>query len=63
MFPSGQGVIQMGTSSKTVFRSTVKELAVDCQDVPGVSGFQVIAAQEETVFDLVLGHGLSSGRN
>jgi len=57
VFPSGKAVIQMGTSSSTVFRSTVKELAVDCQDVPGVSGFQVIAAQEETVFDLVRATG------
>jgi len=57
VFPSGKAVIQMGTSSSTVFRSTVKDLAVDCQDVPGVSGFQVIAAQEETVFDLVRATG------
>jgi hypothetical protein len=57
VFPSGQGVIQMGTSSTTVYRSTVKELAVDCQGVPGVSGFQVIAAEEETVFDLVRAQG------
>ena len=47
----------MGTASKTVFRSTVKELGVDCQDVPGVSGFQVIAAMEETVFDPVKATG------
>jgi hypothetical protein len=52
-FPSGNAVIQMGTSSKTVYRSTVKELAVDCQSVAGVSGIQAMAAQEETVFDLV----------
>jgi hypothetical protein len=60
VFPSGKAVIQMGTmgmSPKTVFRSTVKEVAVDCQDVPGVSGFQAIAAQEETVFDLVRATG------
>ena len=57
VFSSGKAVIQMGTSSFSVFRSTVKELAVDCQDVPGVSGFQVIAAQEETVFDLVKADG------
>jgi hypothetical protein len=53
IFPSGHAVIQMGTSGQTVMRSTVKELAVDCQDVPGVSGFQAVNAQEETVIDLV----------
>lgn len=57
VFPSGSAVIQMGTSSFTVFRSTVKQVAVDCQDVPGVSGFQVVAAQEETVLDLVRAAG------
>jgi len=57
VFPSGSAVIQMGTSSFTVFRSTAKQVAVDCQDVPGVSGFQVVAAQEETVLDLVRAAG------
>jgi hypothetical protein len=54
--PPGQAVIQMGTTgtnAKTVMRSTVKELALDCQDVPGVSGFQAVNAQEQTVVDLV----------
>jgi len=47
VFPSGNALIQMGTSAQTVMRSEVKELAVDCQDVPGVSGFQAVNAQEQ----------------
>jgi hypothetical protein len=52
-FGSGQAVIQMGTCTQTVMRSEVKQLAVDCQDVPGVSGFQAVNAQEQSVVDLV----------
>jgi hypothetical protein len=40
-----------------VFQVTVKELNIDCQDAPGVSGLSVIAGQEETVFDLVRASG------
>jgi hypothetical protein len=49
VFQSGKGIIQMGPSlaGGAISRVTVKELAVDCQDVPGVSGFQVIAVQEQ----------------
>jgi hypothetical protein len=50
-------LIQIGTSAQTVMRSTVKELALDCQDVPGVSGFQAVNAQEQTVVDLVRATG------
>jgi hypothetical protein len=51
VFPSGQGIIQLGPTAggTAISRVTVKELGVDCQDVPGVSGVQAIAAQEETV--------------
>jgi hypothetical protein len=57
VFPSGHALIQMGTSAQTVMRSSVKELALDCQDVPGVSGFQAVNAQEQTVVDLVRATG------
>jgi len=59
VFPSGQGIIQLGPTAagNAISRVTVKELGVDCQDVPGVSGVQVIAAQEETVLDLVIATG------
>ena len=59
VFPSGQGIIQLGPTAagKAISRVTVKELGVDCQDVPGVSGVQAIAAQEETVLDLVIATG------
>jgi len=57
VFPSGNALIQMGTSAQTVMRSEIKELAVDCQDVPGVSGFQAVNAQEQTVVDLVRATG------
>ena len=53
VFPSGQAVIQMGTSTATVFGSTVKGLTVNCSGAPGVSGIQAVAAQEETGFDLI----------
>ncbi len=54
-FPSGRAVIEVGPTpgGQRVFQVTVKELNVDCQDAPGVSGVSVIAAQEETVLDLV----------
>jgi len=59
VFPSGQGIIQLGPTvgGDAISRVTVKELGVDCQDVPGVSGVQAIAAQEETVLDLVIATG------
>lgn len=53
VFPSGSAIIQMGTSATTVFGSTVKSLTVNCGAAPGVSGIQAVAAQEETVFDLI----------
>ena len=53
VFPAGQAMIQMGTASATIFGSTVKGFTVDCHAVPGVSGIQAVAAQEETVFDLI----------
>jgi hypothetical protein len=58
-FPSGRAVIEIGPTlgGGNVYQVTVKELGVDCQDAPGVSGFAAIAAQEETVLDLVKASG------
>jgi hypothetical protein len=41
-----EAIGEAGTSAQTVMRSTLKELVLDCQDVPGVSGFQAVNAQE-----------------
>jgi hypothetical protein len=58
-FPSGRAVIEIEplAAGGNVFQVTVKELNIDCQDAPGVSGLSVIAGQEETVFDLVRASG------
>ncbi len=40
-----------------LFQVTARELAVDCNDVPGVSGIAVLGIQEESVLDLVKASG------
>jgi hypothetical protein len=65
-FPSGRAVIEIEplAAGGNVFQVTVKELNIDCQDAPGVSGLSVIAGQEETVFDLVnIGQGDKEDQN
>ena len=57
VFPPGQAILQLGQANMNLFQVTARELAVDCNDVPGVSGIAVLGIQEESVLDLVKASG------